>query len=236
MKTILKSLFVAAVFMGIGAMATAQVSFLGTQETVNVNARILKKIVVDNQQPVAFGASQLGGGLADLNPIVQIQSVNVGFAAKPGRLVVDASPNEPIRIEFPLIVNLNQTVGGSGTIYYVPEIAGVFEAVTSDYGGATAVLLGNNNPPANQVASANSGPAPGLDNTGRGPFLLFQTPTGSEKSTLFIGGKITSENNTALWSGPFNSDNSAGTPPEVAAGTPTGTFVGTVVINFLYAL
>jgi hypothetical protein len=242
MKTILKSLFVAAVCMGVGTTLHAQPTSLGTTQQVTVNARVLKKIVISNLIPVTFGASEAGGPLATLDPKSQASNVNVGFIAKPGKITIEASPNEQIRVEFPITVPLDLLDGdgnvitgtGSNQIFYVPEIAGEFGTVAGDYGGATAVLLGNDVPPANTVTATTSG---GLPSTGRGPFLLFQTSsstTPADRTTFFIGGRLTPSANTASWSG-FNTLNSAGTPPAIESTNPTGTFRGTLTFNFLYA-
>jgi hypothetical protein len=240
MKTILKSLFVAAVFMGMGSTLHAQTS-LGTTEPVTVNARVLKKITISNRTAVTFGASEAGGALATLNPIDQSQNVNVGFVAKPGKITLDASPNEPIRVEFPVTVPLdlldidgNVIVGsGSNQIFYVPEIAAQLGDVAGDY-GAGAVLLGNNIPTSGVVTSTNSGSQNTLPNTGRGPFLLFQTITPSEKTTFFIGGRLTPEGDETEFAN-WDAGNSAGTPPPIDISNPTGTFRGTLTFNFLYA-
>jgi hypothetical protein len=237
MKTILKSLFVAAVFMGMGSTVQAQTIIDGTSGSIEVAAKVLRIIQIANEAPVNFGATQLGNGLSSLSTASLSASTNVGFSAKPGRLVVTATQEEPVRMEFDLITALSHDNASiTDKIYFIPEVYGIQGVVTDDFNSLAKPL--SNLPEVTDFSkvtadeSANSSIP-----TGRGPFVLFNTldepfASGGDRATLYIGGIITTQTDPTAWDG-YDPDNNAGTPLEID-NVVTGRYSGTVNINFIY--
>lgn len=215
MKTIFKSISLAVLFVGIGSTAFAQ---LGAQETVAVNARVLKQIQLAHTD-VNFGAIAAGGGATFLDP-TGAASTNVGFVAAAGTLTIDATPEEDIRIEFPTYVTL---VGPTAvdTLAYTPQITVAFGTQTVGSAAQTSSDLANNTtalgPPVTVTATGGSG---------RGPFVIVTTDNAAtETATLFIGGEL--RLNTSI----------TATPALVAvpSGQANGTYTANMVFNVLYA-
>lgn len=218
MKTIFKSLLLAAFIGGIATSANAQT---GAQTTMTANARILKQITFVNNDNVQFGIVAAGGGQTFLNPQSQSGSVNVGFSSAPGRLIIDATSLQPIRVEFDTLVRMLNGNPTPDTIGYRPIISGVLGNKTINATDRTASTLLNSTAMAEgDLIVTNAG------GTGAGPVAIITTSsTGSaggdlERSTLYVGGYLYQWNTTSA----------------IPSGGPTGTFTGTLNFNVLYAL
>jgi len=229
MKTIFKSLLLTALVMG---MATAAMAQTGVTQTINATARVLKPITLDAQDAdVGFGGV-FAGTLPFLDP-QGTATANVGFAANIGSVVVDATAEEPIRVEFPEIVTL---VNGSNPltdpkIYYQPIISAYSgEAAITSANRATSLLLGNQ-PPSGSTPLPVTGLRTGGTAAGTGPFGIIVTSVLAvggglvDRATLLIGGKL----------------GDAATPTGaplliIPSNQPTGTYSGTFTLNLLYAL
>lgn len=214
MKTIFKSLLLAAFIGGIATSANAQT---GAQTTMTANARILKQITFHNNNNVQFGIVAAGGGQTFLNPQVQSSSVNVGFSASPGRLQIDATSLQPIRVEFDTLVRMLN--GTNDTIGYVPIISAVFGQKTINATDRAASLLLNSTAMAEGTTDVTN-----AGGTGAGPFGIISTFSTAgpdfERTTLYVGGYL------YRWR----------TTTAISASDPTGTFTGTLNFNVLYAL
>jgi|GEM_PF-2000723 len=218
MKTIFKSLLLAAFIGGIATSANAQT---GAQTTMTANARILKQITFFANDNVQFGIVAAGGGQTFLNPQSQSGSVNVGFSSAPGRLVIDATSLQPIRVEFDTLVRMLNGNPTPDTIGYKPMISAVLGNKPIDAASRTAsVLLNSTQMAEGDLIVTNAG------GNGFGPFGIITTSsTGSvggdlERSTLYVGGYLYQWNTTSA----------------IPSGGPTGTFTGTLNFNVLYAL
>lgn len=216
MKTIFKSLLLAAFIGGIATSANAQT---GAQTTMTANARILKQITFANNDPVQFGIVAAGGGQTFLNPQSQSGSVNVGFSSAPGRLVIDATSLQPIRVEFDTLVRMLNGNPTPDTIGYVPIISGVFGSKTINASDRSASSLLNS---AAMLEGATDVTTAG--GTGAGPFGIITTfgtaGPDFERTTLYVGGYLYQWQTTSA----------------IPSGGPTGTFTGTLNFNVLYAL
>lgn len=212
MKTTFKSISLAVLFVGIGSTAFAQ---LGAQETVAVNARVLKQITLAHTD-VNFGAIAAGGGATFLDPTAAA-STNVGFVATAGTLTIDATPQEDIRVEFPTYVTLIGPNPATDTLAYTPQITVAFGSQTVGSAAQTSSVLANNTttlgPPVTVTAAGG---------TGRGPFIVVSTDNAAtETATLFIGGELRL--------------NTAGTLGAIPSGQATGTYTANMLFNVLYA-
>lgn len=209
MKTIFKSMLLTALVMG---MATAAMAQTGATQTITATARVLKPITLS----AVDAAVGFGGVFTTTVPFLDPQgaaTANVGFSSNIGSVVVDATPEEPIRVEFPDTVHLRQ---GANIIAYQPIIS-AFDgnaAITATNRG-TSLLLGTTNP-TGVVTVAGSG---------TGPFGIFIT-SALDKATLLIGGKL---GNTAGAS-------TATVLDVLDPNQATGNYSGTFTLNLLYAL
>lgn len=216
MKTIFKSLFVAIVLVAAAGAAKAQgPSPLGAQATVNTSARILKQITLTPAN-LNFGRIAAGGGATFLDPTGQA-SVNVGFTSTPGRLLINATAEEDIRVEFPswVVMTLNGAPGAD-SISYLPQISVIHgDQAINATNRQNSVLLNN-------TAVASPYPATNTGGNGRGPFGIVTTQAGgNDNVTLFIGGN--------LW----EADGQANA--QIPTSKPTGNYTGSMVFNVLYA-
>lgn len=210
MKTIFKSLLLAAFIGGIATSANAQT---GTTTSTSATARILKQITFAAVDTIQFGTVAAGGGQTFLNPQDQAASTNVGFNSRIGRLVIDATPQEPIRVNFDATVTM-RTISNSDSITYEPVISVIHELKTINTTDRAASIL----------ISSNAIVAPTTDVTGptgngKGPFGLITTTTADDRTTLYLGGSLYQY----------------GTTTAIGSGGPTGTFRGTLNFNVLYA-
>lgn len=225
MKTIFKSLLLIAIICGIANTASAQGSpGLGANKDVNVAARILKQITLDTDS-VSFGAVSAGIAIPYLNPIHADSNTNVGFNARLGRLTIDASANEPVRVDFPTLVTMryvidiatNQVYEGTvedSLIYYKPELSIKGGDLTWSISNvANSTLISKDTPASGDIVAA-------TNNDGFGPFGLVQTQTPSEKVTLWIGGKLYATN--------------AANDLITSVNTKTGRYLGTMNFNVTY--
>ncbi|MBA4304948.1 MAG: hypothetical protein C0424_12035 [Sphingobacteriaceae bacterium] len=215
MKTIFKSLLFVALFGGIATSANAQ--SLGATANTGATARILKQITLLTDT-VQFGAVAAGIDTPFLSPTDPSQNTNVGFNARVGRLVVDASPNEPVRVEFDSVLTMyfngvTTVAGADSLIHFVPQISVKDSTLAWSVGHVTgATLLSKDIPATNTNVAA-------TNNTGFGPFGIVQTQT-LEKATLWIGGK--------LYASPALND------LITSANTRTGRYVGSLSFNVIY--
>lgn len=209
MKTIFKSIFAAAVMTAFSSAAFAQ---LGANTNITANARILKQITLASSN-VNFGTIPAGTA-PDLSP-TGVGSTNTGFTAVAGRLLIDATPDEQIRVEFPDSIKLG--LNATDSVTYIPEVTAVYgDVALGDAGQATSIPV--HNIPASPIAATATG------GNGRGPFAIVYTdPTvgsGKDKVSLFIGGQLYEEDNS---------------PAVIPTNQPTGTYTGTMLFNVLYA-
>jgi hypothetical protein len=210
MKTIIKSLLVAALFVGIGTNANAQ---LGAQSSTSATARILKQITLLTDT-IQFGTVAAGGGQTFLNPQSTAGSSNIGFNSRVGRLRIDATPEEPIRVEFDEEVIMTETGNPLLQISYVPVVSAIRGDLVIDETNRNASVLVSPdaivNPVTDVTASTNA--------NGTGPFCLVTTNPGTDRVTMFLGGYLYVLNTT---------------DPIPNTG-PTGTFRGTLNFNVFY--
>jgi hypothetical protein len=221
MKTIFKSLLLTALVMG---MATAAMAQTGATQTITATARVLKPITLS----AVDAAVGFGGVFAGTVPFLDPQgtaSANVGFTSNIGSVVVDATAEEPIRVEFPeSLVLLGPSPLTTSSIKYFPVISAFStdEPITTANQG-TSVLL------ANVASTVNPPLVTGLAGTGNGPFGIIVTSasqgsgTAVDRATLLIGGKLGAPTSTS-------------TPLLIPSAQPTGTYSGTFTLNLLYAL
>ncbi|MFN3529812.1 MAG: hypothetical protein ACK417_07835 [Bacteroidia bacterium] len=211
MKTIFKSMFAAVLFMGIANIASAQ---LGTTASIDVTARVLKQITIASSD-VQFGAVP-AGNIAYIDPTGAASS-NVGFTSTAGRIRVDATPDEPIRVEFDSTLYLSCALcTNNDSLSYVPYVTITHgDVALGDAAQATSIPLHNitlTGTP-NLNVTENGG-------NGNGPFGLFTTEVGNERATMFLGGYLYAVNNF-------------GQP--IPTAQATGTYEATMIYNFLYA-
>lgn len=217
MKTIFKSLLFVAFFGGIATSTNAQ--SLGASTNTGAVARILKQITL-NTDTVRFGAVAAGIDTPFLSPINPDSNKNVGFNARVGHLIIDASPNEPVRVEFDssivMYFNGNTAIPLTETdsfIYFVPQISVKDSTLAWSLDHVRNSVLLSQNTPADGDVVATTG------NTGFGPFGIIQTQT-DDKATLWIGGKLYSGTgmNTLITS----------------STTKTGRYIGSISFNVVY--
>lgn len=212
MKTIFKSLLLVALFGGIATSASAQSSTLGANANTSANARILKQITLFTDT-IQFGAVAAGGGATLLSPVGDPNN-NVGFNSRVGRLRIDATPQEPVRVEFDSLVTMYRDSLGIATdsIYYHPLLAGK--------GGDLAITSANITGSEYLSKDAPTGTlqftAP-TNQLGRGPFGIIQTQ-GSDRATIFLGGNLY--------------ENTGG--GAITSAKRTGTYRGTINFNVVY--
>lgn len=209
MKTMFKSLFVAVLFTGLGSTAFAQ---LGATETVTATARILKQITLDSDS-IQFGTIAAGGGATLLSP-TSVGSTNVGFNSRAGRLIINATPEEPIRVEFPDTIAL--TGPASNTIKYQLLITCGHDEVAYGAGAQDTTIFLHDQP----ISSPFPVTAAGGNGRSNAGFGLITTNAGTEEATLFIGGNLY--------------QSGAGTT-NISSGQATGTYRGEFTFNVLYA-
>jgi hypothetical protein len=215
MKTIFKSLFIAAFFVGAGTVVQGQ--GLGAQEDVQVTARILKQITLAKTD-ISFGTVQAGGGQTFLDPKRQDStSLNIGLTATVGTLVIDATAEEPISVEFNTTLPMIGT-GGSATstdtITFKPIISAIRGLKTINATDRAASVLVSNT---TIIAPITTVTEPG---TGEGPRCLITTDSADSKATLYIGGYLYMK----------------GTTTPITTAQPTGNYTGTLNFNLNYAL
>ncbi|MDP2187663.1 MAG: hypothetical protein Q8J69_03170 [Sphingobacteriaceae bacterium] len=210
MKTIFKSLLVAALFVGVGTTAKAQ---LGTQGSVGANARILKQITITQNDSIRFG-TVAAGTQTFLNPQSQASSTNIGFSAAVGRLVVDASQEEPIRITFDSTVVLTRTTNDT-SISFVPVISVIHGEQEANTANRTNSVLLSAQAIANPITDV-TGPS----GNGEGPVGLITTSGVDQRTTLFIGGYLYLR----------------GTRSVIPSNGPQGTFIGGMAFNIIYGI
>jgi len=210
MKKMMKTLFAAVVFTAFGTTAFAQ---LGATEVVSATARILKQITLVSDS-IQFGTIAAGGGATLLQP-TGVASTNVGFTSRAGRLVINATPAEPIRVEFPDTIKL--TGPALNTVKFRLLITGGHNAVAYGVGAQDTTILINDVAIITPASSFTQSGGNGRSNSG---FGLITTRAGSEEATLFIGGNLY--------------QSGAGTV-DIGVSQPTGTYTGTFTFNILYA-
>jgi hypothetical protein len=223
MKTIFKSMLLTALVMG---MATAAMAQTGVTQTITATARVLKPITLD----AVDAAVGFGGVFAGTLPFLDPQgtaTANVGFAANIGSVVVDATAEEPIRVEFLESIELALTPATTPptSIRYFPVISAFStDAPISTTNRGTSFLL-------SAAALPTTAPIPVTvaGGTGTGPFGIISTSaslgsgTAVDRATLLIGGKLGETTSTT-------------TPVIIPTNQPTGTYSGTFTLNLLYAL
>lgn len=211
MKTIFKSILVAALFVGVGTTAKAQ---LGTTGSTSATARILKQITLA-VDTIQFGTVAAGGGQTFLNPRFDQPAVstNVGFNSRVGKLRIDATAQEPVRVEFDASVTM-RTVSLSDSITFVPVISAIREDVAITNANRSASVLVSPDAivdPVNDVTASTNA-------NGTGPFCLVTTDPADDRVTLFLGGYLYVVNTTN----------------PIPSSGPTGTFRGTLNFNVFY--
>lgn len=198
MKTIFKSLMAIALFVGIGSTAHAQ-GGLGATETVPVRARILKQITFAAEDTIRFG-TVAAGSQTYLDPQVQSASTNIGFNARVGRVVIDATADEVLRVVFDETVAMSTGGGSPVFIDYQPKISAVRTLLPiNDANRALSVLVSNQ--PIGDPEVDVTGP----NGTGFGPECFVTTDDTDDRVTLFIGGSLfeTGTTNPATTQGTF---------------------------------
>ena len=219
MKTIFKSLLLTALVMGMATAAMAQGN-VGITQNITVNARVLKPITLTGILNVAFG-----GVFANSNPFLDPKgqaTAGVGFTAAVGRVVVDATAGEPIRVEFDTIHLEDGPGPNANKIAYFPIISAYATGDLSATNRDTSILLGTATPTLGAVTVAG---------TGQGPFGIIATSAAGspvDRATLLIGGSL----------GAITSTYGSSPTPQVpiSSNQPTGTYTGTLRLNLLYAL
>lgn len=207
-----KSLFVAMLFIGLGTTAFAQ---LGAQNTVTATARILKQITLASDS-IQFGTIAAGGGATLLSP-TGTGSTNVGFTNRAGRLVIDATPDEPIRVEFPDTIALYR-LADSSTIKFRLLITCGRGTVSYGTGAQDTTVFIHDQA---ITAPASTVTEPGGNGRSNAGFGLITTGDGpDETATLFIGGN--------LYESGVGTNN-------ISANQPTGTYRGAFTFNVLYS-
>ncbi len=209
MKTIIKSLALVALFSTIGFTASAQ---LGASSSTSATARILKQITLTTDT-IQFGTIAAGGGATYLDPITPSASTNVGFTSRAGRLVIDATPEEPIRVEFDSTVTMRKSAPSPDSITFRPILSVVHgDLAITPANQNTSVLLNSAALSAPTVATTAGG-------DGTGPVGIVSTQSGTDRVTLYLGGNIYD----------FNTTN-----PIPSTGRQTGTYRGTLSFNVVY--
>ena len=205
-------------------MATAAMAQTGATQTITATARVLKPITLH----AVDAAVGFGGVFAGTVPFLDPQgtsSANVGFSSNIGSVVVDATAEEPIRVEFSDSLVLSGP--SSSSIMYYPIISAFStdESINTTNRG-TSVLL-------DDAASTATPPlVTGSAGTGTGPFGIIVTSasqgngTAVDRATLLIGGKL----------GGRGVGGTVVTPVARPSAQPTGTYSGTFTLNLLYAL
>ena len=211
MKTIFKSLLFVALFGGIASSTNAQ--SLGATGNTSATARILKQITLFTDT-IQFGAVAAGGGASLLDPTNVSSNTNVGFNSRVGRLRIDATPQEPVRVEFDSLVTMYRDSAGVNTdsIYYHPLLAGK--------GGDLAITSANILNSELLSKDAPTGPTQFTATTnqvGRGPFGIIQTQA-TDRSTIYLGGNLY--------------ENTSG--GAITSAKRTGTYRGTINFNVVY--
>jgi hypothetical protein len=130
--------------------------------------------------------------------------------------MIDATPDEQIRVEFPDSIKLGLN---ADSVTYIPEVTAVLGDVALGAAGQATSTPVHNIPDAGPVF-----PATAAGGSGRGPFAIVYTdPTvgpNKDRVTLFIGGQLYEEDNS---------------PAVIPTSQPTGTYEGTMLFNVLYA-
>lgn len=217
MKTIFKSMLLTVLVMGLATAAMAQGT--GATTTINVTARVLKPITLGVPVNINFGG--VFAGTAPFLDPKGAATANVGFAAAIGSVVVDATAEEPIRVEFDTVQLVN--VAGTQRIAFIPIISAFStDEVITATNRASSLLLGITNPTGGVVTDAG---------TGTGPFGIIATsatvnPVNSlaDRATLLIGGRLGDVTSTP------------GSHVNIGTGQQTGTYTATLRLNLLYAL
>jgi hypothetical protein len=221
MKTILKSLFVAAVFVSIGTTAHAQ---LGAQTSVAVGARILKKITFNVADTLNFGTVAAGEGITFLNPQVQAASQNVGFNSRVGRLIINATGNEVLRVNYDSIVVMTRIAGGGGagsdSILYRPFISAIHGQKENTIVDRANSLLVSDQTMTRTGTPVARFPVTAAGGFGIGGVALISTDESlpapeDDDVTLFLGGQLLTVGKTEIT-------------------TTTGRFRGTINFNVVY--
>lgn len=212
MKTTFKTLFAAALFTGIGSTAFAQ---LGTAETININAKVLKQMVLAGTE-VRFGAVT-AGNVAILDPIDPADNRFVSVQAFPGRILVDATGGERIRVTYPAAVELTHT-NGTDAINYVPRVSVIWGNVgIADLANrANSILLDSDD------AFAAGTNVTGGAGSGIGGLGFFSTKPAAPEidlTTMFIGGNLYQQNSTSV---------------AIPGGQTTGSYSGTITFDLTY--
>ncbi len=211
MKTIIKTIAIAAFIGGFASSANAQ---QGTPASTSATARILKQITFAAIDTIQFGTVAAGGGQTFLNPQDQSASTNVGFNSRIGRLVIDATAQEAVRVEFDQTVTMRKTSGPADSITYEPTISVIRELKTINNTDRLNSVLISSNAITNPLTDVT-----GAGGTGKGPFGLITTAPADDRTTLYLGGSLYLYNTTTA----------------IPAAGPTGTFRGTLNFNVLYA-
>lgn len=224
----MKKLIAAAFTMIIvGAFTTnLKAQTLGAQSDVDVTARILKQIVL-TATDVSFGAVP-AGNIATLSPSGSVRT-NVSASATVGRLLISATANEPIRVEFPGWVTMSGVapLTAADSITFIPSIsvASGSNAIGSAEQG-TSILLAHTVPGSVPSAGTDAG-GTGIGQAFGGAVrqfgIVYTSPTvgpNLDFVSLFIGGSLYGAGTSG-----------AGIIP---TSQPTGTYTGTLDFNVVY--
>jgi len=210
MKTIIKSLALVALFSTIGFSAKAQ---LGATNSTGAVARILKQITLASDT-VRFGTISAGGGQTYIDPTDPSASTNVGFTMVVGRLRINATAEEPIRVQFDTTVTMRKSAPNPDSLTYRPLLSVKWGDLTATNANANGSVFVSSAAIANPATDST-----GAGGTGAGPFALVTTQPASEAVTLFIGGRL----------------HDYGTTNQVpATGRQTGTYRGTLNFEVQY--
>lgn len=212
MKTTFKALALSAVMMlGFGLQSKAQ---LGQTIDVDVKAIVLKQITL-TKTDVNFGAV-IDGNIPILDPKDHTENRFVSARAEVGKVLVDASENQIILVEWPDTIHL---ASGANRITYRPRLSVGWGNIANDNAGRLTTAYIQDDFTMNPATQATgSGTIDGFGGTG---YISTDPVSGDaandEKASIFIGGNLY--------------DDGSVTAP--LAG-PTGTYTGTITVNINY--
>lgn len=202
--------------------------------TMNASAKVLKQIVLVNEQNVNFGAvaSTTMPYLSPIDPTGASSQVP-GLAtarATVGRVEIDATFQEVLSLTYPVEVTLtNNDVTPAATIKYVPQLGvqnGDFSAPTV----GTAVIVGSVSALAAGDVTSTTTANLGMGGAAKNYVQIQRTgsaPAFIEKSTLFFGGWLINATVTPV-QGTAPVAGTDALPSTLASGTYNGNFTVTV--------
>lgn len=214
-----------AVFTNVNAQTT-----LDEVVSMNASAKVLKQIVLTNEENVNFGAVA-ATTLPYFNPIDPASSTATNVPgqatgrAKLGRVQVDATFQEVLSLTYPVDVVLTNTlVTPNVTIKYVPQLA-VESADVSEPTVGTVALVGDVSGLSALQVTGTSLVNRGMGGPAKNYIQIQRTGTPPvELATLFFGGWLVDATATVTQ----GTVPTATLPGSLASGTYNGSFTVTV--------